>query len=246
MLNIATGLLGQGKSEYYEMKIYTLSKPEQEPLVDAYLVNAYIPVMHKLGYKSIGVFKPIEQDTSGIRIYVLTAYPTLEKFATIQMQLNADKDWQSQGKNYIDATIDQPAFARIETILLRAFSKAPKMQTPKLRGPRNERFYELRSYEGPSEKKYENKVKMFNDGDEIGLFKRLDFNAVFYGEVLAGSHMPNLMYMTTFENKQARDDHWKAFTADPQWTKLKGDPQYQQNVSKNVQVYLRPTEYSDY
>ena len=121
-----------------------------------------------------------------------------------------------------------------------------KMESPALSNPLSERIYELRSYEGPTEKRYENKVKMFNDGDEIGLFKRLNFNAVFYGEVLAGSHMPNLMYMTTFENKQDRDEHWKAFSADPQWAKLKVDPQYQNNVSKNVQIFLRPTEYSDY
>jgi hypothetical protein len=238
---------GQGKSEYYELKIYTLNKAEQENRVDQYLADAYIPTLHKLGYKSVGVFKPIEQDTTiGIRIYVLVAYPSLENFATIQSQLNMVKDWQAKGKDYIDATIDNPAFTRIESILLRAFPLAPKMQTPNLKGPRKDRVYELRSYEGPSQKKYENKVKMFNDGDEIGIFKQLDFNAVFYGEVLAGSHMPNLMYMTTFENKQSRDEHWKAFSSDPQWDKLKVDPQYQKNVSKNVQLFLRPTEYSDY
>ena len=246
-LTISLTLCGQGKSEYYELKIYTLSNSRQENRVDKYLTDAYIPAMHRLDYKSIGVFKPIEQDTaSGIKIYVLVAYPSLEKFAAVQSQLNADKDWQAKGQDYIDATLDNPAFSRIESVLLRAFPLAPKMQTPNLKGPQKDRVYELRSYEGPSEKKYENKVKMFNDGDEIGLFKRLDFNAVFYGEVLAGSHMPNLMYMTTFENKQSRDDHWKAFSADPQWAKLKVDPRYQQNVSKNVQLFLRPTEYSDY
>jgi hypothetical protein len=105
--------------------------------------------------------------------------------------------------------------------------------------------YELRSYEGHTEKIYQNKVKMFNDGDEVGLFKRLGFNAVFYGEVLSGSRMPNLMYMTTFESKEERDAHWKAFSADPQWKTLSAMPEYQKNVSKNVQIFLRPTQYSD-
>ena len=36
---------------------------------------------------------------------------------------------------------------------------------------------------------------MFNEGGEIRLFARLNFNAVFYGDVLAGDRMPNLMYM---------------------------------------------------
>ncbi|HEX8350242.1 MAG TPA: NIPSNAP family protein, partial [Hymenobacter sp.] len=105
--------------------------------------------------------------------------------------------------------------------------------------------YELRSYESSTEKLHVNKVKMFNKGGEIKLFKRLGFNTVFCGRVLAGSHMPNLMYMTTFENKAARDEHWKAFSADPEWKTLSAMPEYKNNVSKNEQKFFYPVEYSD-
>ena len=87
---------------------------------------------------------------------------------------------------------------------------------------------------------------MFNEGGEVALFKRLNFNAVFYSEVVAGSRMPNLMYMTTFENRADRDAHWKAFGDDPEWKKLSSMPEYQKNVSKIEIFFLRPTEYSDY
>ena len=87
---------------------------------------------------------------------------------------------------------------------------------------------------------------MFVEGDEVALFKRLGFNAVFYADVLAGSKMPNLMYMTTFANQASRDDHWKAFTDDAQWKSLKGNPVYQNNISKITIWFLRPTDYSDY
>jgi hypothetical protein len=87
---------------------------------------------------------------------------------------------------------------------------------------------------------------MFNEGGEIALFKKLGFNAVFYGEVLAGSRMPNLMYMTTFENKESRDEHWKQFGEAPEWIKLKSMPEYQNNVSKIDITFLTPKEYSDY
>ena len=237
----------KGAREWYELKIYTLGKPEQAQRIDDYLKNAYIPAMHKLGYSSIGVFTPLEADTLfGKKVYVLITYPSLQKFSEVQAGLSKDQEYQTKGKDYIEATHDNVPYKRIESVLMKAFSKSPVMQRPKLTGPRSERIYELRSYEGPTEKRYENKVKMFNDGDEVGLFARLNFNAVFYGEVLAGSKMPNLMYMTTFDNKQSRDDHWKAFSADAQWAKLKVMPEYQNNVSKNVQTFLRPTEYSDY
>jgi hypothetical protein len=87
---------------------------------------------------------------------------------------------------------------------------------------------------------------MFNEGGEVTLFKRLNFNAVFYAEVLAGDRTPNLMYMTTFENRAERDAHWKAFVDDPEWKKLSSMPEYQKNVSKIDIFFIRPTVYSDY
>ena len=56
--------------------------------------------------------------------------------------------------------------------------------------------------------------------------------------------MPNLMYMTSFENKADRDAHWKTFGESSIWNKLKSLPEYQNNVSKNEQQFLRATEYS--
>ena len=119
------------------------------------------------------------------------------------------------------------------------------MIVPNFSSLKKDRVYELRSYEGPTEKYYLNKIKMFNTGGEVKLFKRLNFNAVFYGEVVTGSHMPNLMYMTTFENQASRDEHWKAFPISPEWVVLKSDPQYSNNTSKNTQYFLFPTDYSD-
>jgi hypothetical protein len=105
---------------------------------------------------------------------------------------------------------------------------------------RLKKYWQLKLEDG-----YQNKVQMFNAGGEIKLFSSLGFNAVFYGEVIAGSHMPNLMYMTTFENKAARDAHWKAFGDSELWKKMKADPQYQNNVSKNTSFFMYPAEYSD-
>jgi hypothetical protein len=104
--------------------------------------------------------------------------------------------------------------------------------------------YELRSYESASEKIFRNKVQMFNAGGEIKLFDRLGFNAIFYSEVLFGPKMPNLMYMTSFANMPAREAHWKAFGADPEWKKLAALPEYQNNVSHIDITFLRPTDYS--
>ena len=114
-----------------------------------------------------------------------------------------------------------------------------------MKSPHNERVYELRSYEGATEQLHASKLKMFNVGDEVSIFKRLNFNAVFYAEVLAGSHQPNLMYMTTFENMADREAKWKLFNNDDAFKKLLAIPEYQHNVSKADIIFLRPADYSD-
>ena len=58
--------------------------------------------------------------------------------------------------------------------------------------------------------------------------------------------MPNLMYMTSFENKDDRDAHWKSFSSDPVWKDISTRPEYQKIVSKNVTLFLKARAYSDY
>lgn len=233
--------------EFYQLTVYHFSSATQEKTLDLYLQNALLPALHKMNIKNVGIFKSHTNDTVPDKtLYVLTPIQSLEDVMNISRKLASDKNYQAAGAEYINAVYTTPPYTRLETILLQAFSLAPKLQLPVLNGARKERIYELRSYESATEKIYQNKVKMFNDGDEIGLFKRLNFNANFYGEVIAGGKMPNLMYMTCHENKAVRDANWKAFGNDPYWKKLSAMPEYQHNVSHIDISFLYPTEYSDY
>jgi len=231
---------------FYQLKVYHLKNQTQEKNLDLFLEKSYIPALHRANIKSVGVFKErIQKNSNDILLYVFIPFENFEATLSLEKTLLEDQVYLQTGKEYIEATINEPAYLRIETILLKAFVDSPFSPNPALKGPKKDRVYELRSYESPSEKLHHNKVDMFVKGDEIGLFKRLGFNAVFYGEVLAGRKMPNLMYLTTFENQADRDAHWDSFGNDAYWKKLSADSQYQNNVSKNEQLYLYPTDYSD-
>ena len=233
--------------EFYQLTVYHFKDASQERVIDNYLQNALLPALHKINIKNIGVFKNRSNDTLADKtLYVLIPVKALEEIMKISSKLNTDKDHQAAGAEYLNAVYTAAPFTRMETILLHAFSLAPALQLPKLSGARRDRIYELRSYESATEKIFKNKVHMFNEGDEIGLFKRLNFNASFYAEVIAGSKMPNLMYMTCHENKTVRDANWKNFGADPYWKKLSAMPEYQHNVSHIDISFLYPTDYSDY
>ncbi|HZY39887.1 MAG TPA: NIPSNAP family protein [Mucilaginibacter sp.] len=231
---------------YYEIKIYHLKSQAQEDALDNYLEKAYLPALHRLGIKDVGVFKPVAADTLGKRVYVFIPFKTWKQLENLDGQLVGDHDYLTAGEDYINAVYNNPPYTRIETIITRAFPKMTAPAVPELTASKADRVYELRSYESPTEKYNLNKVSMFNDGDEVALFKRLGFNAVFYSEVLVGSHMPNLMYMVTFNSMADHDRLWKAFGNDPYWKTLSAKPEYQNNVNHIDAIFLHPTPYSDF
>lgn len=231
------------EKDIVEIKIYHIDSEEQENMVDDFLENAYLPALERAGISFTGVLKPMEEDSLyGKRIYVLTPFSSLTQFSEIHKVLGKDQSYLEDGKSYLQAAYDKPPFKRLETILLNSFDGMPRFTISDLTSS-PERIYELRSYEAATENLLTNKVKMFNEG-EIEIFERLEFNPVFFGEVLAGSHMPNLMYMTGFTNKESKDAHWKSFGDDPAWAEMSVLEEYQNNVSHIDITLLKPTQYS--
>lgn len=233
--------------ELYQITVYHFRNDAQEKMLDNYLQNALLPALHRLGMLQVGVFKAFANDTATDKVlYVFTTMQSLDFATKLPLKLQSDKSYQEASAEYTNAAYTSPPYSRMEIILLQAFPLAPKMQIPLLKAAKKDRVYELRSYESATEKIFANKVQMFNEGDEIGLFKRLNFNASFYATVIAGSKMPNLMYMTSFENMADRDAHWKSFVEDPHWKRISTMPEYQKNVSHADIIFLRPAEYSDF
>lgn len=237
----------EANREFYQLKLYHFSDEEQEAALDDYLSRAYIPALHRAGIEMVGAFKPIGNDTAtDKRIYILLPISSPDQLIPLSEKLQLDPEYVRLSRSYREAPYDDPPYDRIESMVLRAFSMAPVMTIPHFKSEKKERVYELRSYESATEKLHQNKVHMFNEGGEISLFERLGFNAIFYGEVVAGSRMPNLMYMTSFENMKERDAHWQAFRVDSEWKILSAKPEYQNNVSRNEQILTHPAEYSDF
>jgi hypothetical protein len=245
-LLMITGLTTAQERAFYQIKVYTIESEQQEQRMDAFLKAAFSPAMHRAGIEHIGVFKPVSDDEhAGKRIYVLIPFKTITQFEELGKLLAKDKLYLSAGSDYLDAAHDDPPYSRIESTLLRSFKVMPEYGVPTHTTPVNERIYELRSYQGASEKLYEKKVEMFNDGGETKLFIDLGFQPIFFGEVISGSVMPNLMYLSTFESKKSQDEHWGAFVSSPVWDALKNEEQYKNTVSHIDKFLLHPTEYSD-
>ena len=233
--------------EFYQFKTYIFNSDEQASQTDLYLQNAFLPALKQLNMSDVGVFKPRLKEGDTIKkTHLLIPFSSMQEFLDLETALEKDSVYLKNGADYIKASYDKPPYDRIESIILKAFIDFPKLNKPQLEGSREDRIYELRSYESSTESLYKKKVDMFNAGGEIKLFDKLEFNAVFYGEVISGMKMPNLMYMTSFSDQSSRDAHWKAFSDSPEWGKLKNVEYYKNTVSHIDINFLYPTAYSDY
>ncbi|MBZ4188622.1 NIPSNAP family protein [Niabella beijingensis] len=232
--------------EYFQLQVFYYTSQQQEAQLDQYLQQALVPALHRLQLQRVGVFRALTNDTAAEKkIYVLTPFRELRQWTALPDRLQKDPVYLKAATDYYNSANKAGIYDRIETIFLKSFSGAPVLQQPRLNGPKDQRVYELRSYESSSEKRFRSKVKMFNEGGEIGIFKRLGFNAVFYGAVLAGKRMPNLMYLTTHANMDARSQNWKNFGADAAWKQLNTQDEYKENVSHIDVTFLKTASYSD-
>ena len=234
-------------NDVYEITVYHFTTAQQELTLDTYLQTAYLPALHRQNKKYIGAFKPITNDTSADKlIYVIVPFSSFDEMQALQKLINKDSTYLIAAKDYISANYQNPPYTRMEKIILSAFQLSSQMNLPQLHSAKKDHVYELRSYESATENYHLNKVTMFNAGGEINIFKRLNFNGIFYGDVIAGSHMPNLMYLTSYENMADRDAHWKSFTDDAETKKLFTMDEYKNNVSKADIILMHATSYSDY
>lgn len=212
--------------------------------MDRYLGDAFLPALHRAGIENVGVFKLIA--TKDSLLMVLIPFHSLEQFGNLETILASDPDYLKSAREFLDAPHDRPPYDRMESILLEAFDEMPEMAVPGHSTPRQERVYELRSYEGPTEAYYRRKVEMFNQGGEVAIFRKLGFQPVFFGSVISGTRMPNLMYMTTFQDAASQEKLWETFRGHPDWAAIKDLEQYRNTVSHIDRTLLYPADYSDF
>jgi NIPSNAP len=228
-----------GQPQYYELRIYTTKSEAQQKLISDYWQKAAVPAYNRLGITTIGVFSELHDSTNS-KVYVLIPFETPSAYAAIPVQLAADATYQAAAVDYLNTPKSEPAYVRFESSLLVAFDGMKKLLVPVFAAEKKPWVFELRIYESHSESKGINKVKMFNSG-EIPLMKEVGLSPVFFGQTVIGSQMPNLIYMVSGENPDEHKKHWKAFFDAPVWKKLISDPQYNENVSKVISIFLKRT-----
>jgi hypothetical protein len=200
-----------------ELRYFHLRSGRQVEKTTAYLQHGLVPAADRAGIRPFGCFNALIAPDSPFML-TLASYPSMAAFDTAREKLAADKEFQAASDEY--NTIGELSYIRMESSLLSAFPSYPSVTPPPAAEKPAARVFEIRTYESPTDKGLARKIKMFGEG-EFDIFRRLHMLPVFAGQTIVGAHMPNLTYMLAFDDLAAREKCWNAFSADPEWQKLR-------------------------
>ena len=235
-----------GGRQLIELRTYHFASAAKRGAFEEFLSGAAIPAFNRAGVEPAGAFKLLSKDNPDLELaadandlYLVLPHASPESFVGMGARMAGDLAFLQAAQAMLLAPKSDPAYVRYEVSLLRAFATFPRVQVAsKAAG----RVAQLRTYESHSAERAMVKIRMFEEGGEIGIFKRVGLNPVFFGQALAGSKMPNLTYMLAFDDEKAMKSGWDAFRADPDWKKLSADETYKDTVSNITNLVLRPVE----
>lgn len=240
---------GGGGRQVLDLRTYTFASLEKRKSFESFLAGGMIPALKRAGVGPVGVFvmnkadnpeAKFEGDTS-LDMFVLLPHPSLESVLTLDAKLAADTAYGKALTELKDGPKEASAYARYESSLLYAFDDCPKVEVPTKAATR---VLQLRTYESHNDERSRMKVRMFNQGGEIKIFRAVGLNPIFFGHAFTGTRLPNLTYMVGFENDEAMKAAWGKFGNHPDWQKLREDPLYKDTVSRITNLVLRPSEAS--
>ena len=103
--------------EFYELREYHMQTGPQTKLTDAYVAEALIPALNRLGISPVGAFT-LTLGPETPTLYVLLPSLRLETLVTADLQLAQDATFIKAAEPFWNAPANQPAFVRIESSLM--------------------------------------------------------------------------------------------------------------------------------
>ena len=225
------------KKQIYEWRIYTLTG--DGAILDDFFKETLIPAYNRRSI-SVGAFSLYKQEEKEQR-YLLFVYPDLKTYNEVRLAICSDNDFLEAARPFFETSAPDPVYSQYETYLCEAFDKIPEMRMP----DKSRTLFEYRNYYSPNEDANRRKIKMFNV-EEIDLFDKVGINSVFYGEILAGTRMPGLIYLTWYMDEATRNSAWSAFGSHPDWNNMRNKPEYKNTATNNIAKLLLPMPYSQF
>lgn len=235
------------RRELIEVRIlYTQSEDAKKRLLDR-CDALLIPRCREMGFRKTGIFSvnlDLHKDDKGFdpiyenAVFFMTSAPCFGKLEAFHEALHTIADADKR----IQTFTKEALYTEMESTLMRAFPHCPTLEVPNL-SP--DRVVQFRRYFSPSCDRNRSKRNMFDVRGELDLFKRCGMMPVFFGEMLYGTMMPNISYVLSFENDEARRANWKKFVTSPEWKQMSSEPEFADTATKIRNLFLKPSAGSE-
>jgi len=229
------------KTRLYVLEQYFLRNGTQPGRIHDWLRDGLLPQLVKIhrGPKIVldALVAPHQP-----QVAFICGYESLAEWRDVSARLASDGGFRKKLEAW-----EEPAESPYENItrtLLETADYSPEITAPAA-PPKASRIFELRVYHSPTWRQLKALHERFA-GPEIRIFHRVGVRPVLYASTLAGSSMPNLVYLIPFDDLASREKAWNAFGADPEWVKVRKESIEQHGqISSIIQISLyRAAPYS--
>ena len=217
------------KRRVFTLEQYFLKNGSQVQRIHDHLSKAALPALGKVHSGPKIVLEAMVAPHQP-QVAVILGFESVEELWSVRSKVINDADL---GKAYEawESHSEQP-YEHFSTALLEATPYSPDLANDK--EPRKaSRIFELRIYHSPTWRQLAALHERFA-GPEIKIFHRVGVHPMLYSSTLIGANMPNLTYLTPFEDLASREKAWNAFAADPEWIQVR-----KESIDKHGQISAR-------
>ena len=204
------------KTSCYLQHNYFLKNGTQPARLAEYLGKTWVPAVKKIHSGPVLVLEALIAAHLP-QVSVITGYTSVEEMWSLRARLAADKALEAATDAWQKAP--EPPYEFESSNLLEAAPFSPEI-VPLNPAPKTPRVFELRVYHSPTSWQQRGLLERFAT-DEARILARCGAQPVFFTSGVIGADTPNVTWMTAFEDMIAREKGFAAFSADPEWIKVR-------------------------
>ena len=237
----AGGAETEKRTRFYAFDRFYMRQGTQPARLHEYFSKAVLPALDKV-HSGPKIFLEALVAPHMPQVAIFVGFQSLEEMWRGHTVLGQDKELAKAAEQWEGGP--EPPFEEQANVVLEAADYSPEIVAP-AEPRKTSRIFELRVYHSPTWLHLQALHERFST-QEIKIFHRVGIHPVLYGHTIFGPNMPNLTYLTPFENLAAREKAWEAFGADPEWAKVRKESvEKHGQIVQTIQLSLfRATAYS--
>ena len=208
------------KINFYYLENYYLRLSTQPDRIHEFLSQGWLPAVNKFhSGPKICLDAIVAPHVPQIAVFM--GLQSVEELFSVRAKLSQDSAYRRALAAWEDGP--EPPYEHYSGTLLKVTDYGSDSDIPvQKEKPKKPRIFEMRVYHNPDWKHLAALHQRFR-GAEIRIFHRDGIHPILYTETAIGANMPNLTYLTPYDDMGARQRAWDTFHADPEWIKVRKD-----------------------